>query len=222
MLCVFCASCGPKSVPEVAYKPKYTDQESVVNTVVAGFFETNAWSSDWQTGDYVVIEPKWSSEVVKNNAVPMRTSMTEALNYWIGQYAKEGNSEAESKLKQFQADVEQEKNSKTKFTPAAYKPLQELNLDNRVVVASLSEFGDTPTPSEWVPGDYKTKNREGREGTVRVRGRLGIPYFSQGGGFSYVRMDNVPFGSRKGDLHFFLQRMGSGWEVVSVGKLLYP
>jgi hypothetical protein len=185
------------SAPSLREVPQ-TDDEMVVQTSLLEFFKGKEGKlSQWAEGDFVVVRPKWLTK--------QRGDFDRTLDSLAKHYGHGKNGEKLTRIRQA---------TTYETIPVQDDPqrLSTLRLDERIVL------GNIPAESSGVNGARSTRNRVGKDGTVRVSGWLQPPMYSRRGGYAMLVLSDPshPIGSGGSSylaVYFVLERREKRWQL---------
>ncbi len=178
-----------------------TVDAAVINAAMGGFYSEADWRDpDWTKGDFVVVFPSWATRT--------RPAFVSVLDNLIVSAFFRTGAEAELKLlEEIKSSIQHDGDA---FDPGPLQPVSDLVLDDRIKVSF-----ETTTVGMSLKREV-TKNRAGKEGTIRTHGSLYPPAYSRDGRYAFVYMVGLPYGFHSAKLAFLLERTKSAWKVIYV------
>lgn len=178
------------------FKPSAETDSKVINTAMESFFTKADWQSDeWQSGDLVVLQPKWNSEIRER----FYYRYLEILQYCENNCPDDA---LHARLEQLKAEFRPVDKPKIEVAES----LSNLALDRQTVLGNYS------------PGRFTKENalfeREA-PGKVRVAGSVSVPCYSQDGKFAILDM-GAAWSMHGARIIFLLEREQQGWKVLHV------
>lgn len=214
--------------PRPAVAPRTpTDDEAVLNAALLSFFQKSTWHRpEWDEGDFVVLAASWipprdgDGEGRVRDLKPLLDALLKSNQALLLRLKPEDDAEQIDDLNKSLPKVRQLRDlaKAGDFKIGAPAPLNALVLDRRILLEDKlrperSRYG-------WSDGESRIIVQSGKEVTVRVRARLSPPTYSLDGRLALLTL-LVPWSIHSATLNFYLQRVGSKWEVAHVEAIYY-
>ena len=183
-------------------------EESAVIVAASSEVFTERWP-DWNTGDYVGIEPAWSTGKFDTEG------FDKALSYWTIKFGNDGIAANEETLKRIKETLVTA-SSRPATTVNVEKGLANMDLGERIVLVPKTFFGSNDA---WVPGAVRMQNRSNKGGSFRVFGALSYPQFSGDGRYAFFQLNHVKSARAYCQLHLFLEKVEGSWRTLAVGRV---
>ncbi len=181
-----------------------TAPEAPINAAVQAFYDPKwAGLTDWSTGDFVVVTLQYSSESPTN----FDAKLAEMLRSVQRQGQLPGDKDAEILLSKISGSIDHSRQVPPS-RPAT--PLQAMQLDSRIVLFDMGNFGSNGTTVTTI------SNRLGKSGSVRLSGSLEPPTYSADGRYAIVRFVDIRGTaelSSSGRASVLLERQQGRWIV---------
>lgn len=188
--------------------------EAVVNTALVSFFEDTAWNTDWNKGDFVILDTRWARD--------SRPAFLDLLAARIKEVDEQSRRWAEARallwteaklLRNIRESI-----GKDTFKADELPSLAGFMLDPRILPANAITIPDQEI--HFFAGAILMRHWSGQTGTIRTHARLYPPTYSQDGRFSIVSA-HVPWSIHTVRFDFYLERKHATWDVINVAVTRY-